>query len=265
MSFFPDIFVGMLSFTQLPVGTKLAGVFEAMARVSTNSADRASTTGGLRLTEAGWDRREEEWRHQVEVLDLELAQIERQILGAERRRDVALRELNNHAAPDRPVPRGAGLPARQVHQPRAVPLAPAGDRGVVPDDVRAGAARRPAGAARVQLRARPHHAGDFVPARPGTTCARDCSPATACSSACDEWRRPTSTPTSGEYELTKHVSLRLHFPLEFLRLQATGSCEIEVPEWMFDLDYPGHYMRRIKNVTVTIPCVVGPYTGVHAG
>jgi hypothetical protein len=32
---------------------------------------------------------------------------------------------------------------------------------------------------------------------------------------------------------------------------------------MFDLDYPGHYMRRIKNVTMTIPCVVGPYTGVH--
>ena len=32
---------------------------------------------------------------------------------------------------------------------------------------------------------------------------------------------------------------------------------------MFDLDYPGHYMRRIKNVTLTIPCVTGPYTGVH--
>jgi hypothetical protein len=32
---------------------------------------------------------------------------------------------------------------------------------------------------------------------------------------------------------------------------------------MYDLDYPGHYMRRIRNVTVTIPCVTGPYTGVH--
>jgi hypothetical protein len=32
---------------------------------------------------------------------------------------------------------------------------------------------------------------------------------------------------------------------------------------MFDLDYPGHYMRRIKNVTFTIPCITGPYTGVH--
>jgi hypothetical protein len=66
-----------------------------------------------------------------------------------------------------------------------------------------------------------------------------------------------------EYELTKHCSLRLNFPLEFLRLKATGCCEIEIPEWMFDLDYPGQYMRRIRNVSLTIPCVAGPYTGVH--
>jgi hypothetical protein len=66
-----------------------------------------------------------------------------------------------------------------------------------------------------------------------------------------------------EHELTKHFSLRLNFPLEFLRLKATGCCEIELPEWMFDLDYPGHHMRRIRNVSLTIPCVVGPYTGVH--
>jgi len=66
-----------------------------------------------------------------------------------------------------------------------------------------------------------------------------------------------------EYELTKHISLRLHIPEAFLQLKLTGYCEIDIPEWMFDLDYPGHYMRRIKNVTLTIPCVVGPYTGVH--
>ena len=55
----------------------------------------------------------------------------------------------------------------------------------------------------------------------------------------------------------------MHFPMAFLALQAAGSAEIELPEWLFDLDYPGHYMRRIKNVSLTIPAVVGPYTGVH--
>jgi Tc toxin complex TcA C-terminal TcB-binding domain len=66
-----------------------------------------------------------------------------------------------------------------------------------------------------------------------------------------------------EYELTKQISLRLHFPAAFLQLRTMGRCEIEIPEWMFDMNFPGHYMRRIKNVSLTIPCVTGPYTGVH--
>ena len=66
-----------------------------------------------------------------------------------------------------------------------------------------------------------------------------------------------------EYELTKHISLQRDFPLAFLKLKTTGRCEVGLPEWMFDLDYPGQFMRRIKNVTLTIPCVTGPYTGVH--
>src|SRR5204863_8269721 len=31
----------------------------------------------------------------------------------------------------------------------------------------------------------------------------------------------------------------------------------------FDIDFPGHYMRRVKSVSLTIPAVVGPYTGVN--
>ena len=66
-----------------------------------------------------------------------------------------------------------------------------------------------------------------------------------------------------EYELSEHFSLRLHFPFAFLQLKILRWCEIELPEWMFDLHYPGHYMERIKNLSLTIPCVVGPYVGVH--
>jgi hypothetical protein len=65
-----------------------------------------------------------------------------------------------------------------------------------------------------------------------------------------------------EFELTKHVSLRQLNPLALLALKATGSCEVSVPEWLFDLDGPGHYIRRIKNVSLSIPSVTGPYTSV---
>ena len=66
-----------------------------------------------------------------------------------------------------------------------------------------------------------------------------------------------------EYELTKHISLRQLDPLALLNLKTNGGCEISLPEWLFDLDAPGHYMRRIKNVSLSIPAVIGPYTGVN--
>lgn len=65
-----------------------------------------------------------------------------------------------------------------------------------------------------------------------------------------------------EYELTRHVSLRQLDPVALLTLKDTGSCDITLPEWLFDLDGPGHYMRRIKSVSLSIPSVTGPYTSV---
>ena len=66
-----------------------------------------------------------------------------------------------------------------------------------------------------------------------------------------------------EYELTKHVSLRQLDPLALLALKATGVCDVTLPEWLFDLDCPGHYMRRIRSVGFSVPCVVGPYASVN--
>ncbi|MFJ2256990.1 neuraminidase-like domain-containing protein [Streptomyces sp. NPDC087844] len=65
-----------------------------------------------------------------------------------------------------------------------------------------------------------------------------------------------------EYELTKHVSLALLDPVALLRLRQNGECFIDIPESAFDLDYPGHYFRRLKTVGLTIPCVTGPATTV---
>jgi peptidoglycan hydrolase-like protein with peptidoglycan-binding domain len=68
---------------------------------------------------------------------------------------------------------------------------------------------------------------------------------------------------SREYELTKHVSLRTLAPNALWELKTTGECIIDLSETLFDMDYPGHYMRRIKSVSITIPAIVGPFTGVN--
>jgi hypothetical protein len=65
-----------------------------------------------------------------------------------------------------------------------------------------------------------------------------------------------------EYELTKYISLAQLDPIALLKLRQNGECFVDIPETVFDMDYPGHYFRRIKTVGLSIPCTVGPYTTI---
>jgi hypothetical protein len=66
-----------------------------------------------------------------------------------------------------------------------------------------------------------------------------------------------------ELELTKHVSLLQVDPLALISLRETGFCTFRLPEELFDMDGPGHYMRRIKDLALTVPCVAGPFTSIN--
>ena len=65
-----------------------------------------------------------------------------------------------------------------------------------------------------------------------------------------------------DFEIAKVTSLRQVDPMALLQLRDSGTCEFALPEILFDMDYPGHYLRKIKSVSLTIPCVVGPYTNL---
>ncbi len=262
MDMVPDLFVGTVDFAQIPIGTKLAGMFKTIARISNTLADIATSTASLDLIEGGFDRRLQDWVHQVQVLDIQIEQTELQILGAERRRNQSLRELNvqermiEQATETLDILRDKFtnhafylfLQKQTADQYRMV-------YGLALNEAHE--------AERAFNFERGHTTHKFI--------------------GCGDWDNLHEGMLAGErlqfdlarmekayldhncreYELTKHISLRLSFPLEFLRLKLTGRCDIEIPEWMFDLDYPGQYMRRIRNVSLTIPCVAGPYNEVH--
>ena len=67
-----------------------------------------------------------------------------------------------------------------------------------------------------------------------------------------------------ELEITKPISLATINGDALQDLREQGFCEFELPEVLFDLDFPGHYFRRIRGVRITIPCVTGPHTSVSA-
>lgn len=67
------------------------------------------------------------------------------------------------------------------------------------------------------------------------------------------------------FEIQKTISLKqLVDPKVFNNLIENGSCIFDITEKDFDLDYPGHYCRQIKTVSLSFPVLIGPYQNIHA-
>jgi hypothetical protein len=65
-----------------------------------------------------------------------------------------------------------------------------------------------------------------------------------------------------EYELFKKISLARIDPFALLQLQRAGECYVSVPEALFELDHPSHYMRRLRSVRLSVVGNTGPFDAV---
>jgi hypothetical protein len=62
---------------------------------------------------------------------------------------------------------------------------------------------------------------------------------------------------------TIQVNLSQVNPMALARLKATGSCDFELTEAFWDRHAPELYFRRFLSVSVSVPAVVSPFSGVH--
>jgi hypothetical protein len=265
----PDTYIGGAGVYGSPVnvelitgGTKQASSSSSGAKILNTIADATNTLAGVSSTEGGWSRRSEEWQFQVDLITIEIQQIKRQQLASWRRRHVALRELNNHQQQmehsaevqnflrDRFTKQELYLflqleTAAQYHQMYEIAMKVA----------------RQAQEAFWYERADTRK--EFLSSIQWNNLHEGLLVGEQLDLALHSMEQAYMDLNCREYEITKSFSLRLHFPRAFLLLKTTGYCELELPEWMFDLDYPGQYLRRIRNITVSVPVVAGPYTGIH--
>jgi Tc toxin complex TcA C-terminal TcB-binding domain/Neuraminidase-like domain/Salmonella virulence plasmid 28.1kDa A protein len=65
-------------------------------------------------------------------------------------------------------------------------------------------------------------------------------------------------------EIQRTISLLQLDPVALIALRNTGECIFALPERLFDQDYPGHYARKIKTLSVTLPLIIGPSQNVKA-
>ncbi|UCG37083.1 MAG: hypothetical protein JSV64_02075, partial [Candidatus Bathyarchaeota archaeon] len=74
--------------------------------------------------------------------------------------------------------------------------------------------------------------------------------------AFETWKR--------KLQLTKTISLARLAPAEFQKFRETGMLRFDTPMVLFDQDFPGHYLRLIKQVRVSVIALVPPAQGIHA-
>lgn len=65
-------------------------------------------------------------------------------------------------------------------------------------------------------------------------------------------------------QLTKTISLARLFPVEFQRFRETGILKFRTQMELFDRDFPGHYLRLIKRVRVSVIALIPPSNGIRA-
>jgi hypothetical protein len=65
-------------------------------------------------------------------------------------------------------------------------------------------------------------------------------------------------------QLTKTISLASLAPIEFQQFRETGVLSFRTPMDLFDRDFPGHYLRLMKRVLVSVIALIPPTQGIRA-
>ncbi|UQA60397.1 neuraminidase-like domain-containing protein [Polyangium aurulentum] len=266
MALVPQFHIGMTG--PLPTlktetgGRSIGAAVGAIGEAASAVASYLSTEAELAGTAASHERRWAEWKLQERMAEKELLQIDRQILAAEIRLDIAQKELANHDLQIKNAKEVEEYLRDKYTNEELYDWMITQISGVYFQGYKLA----------YDLAKRAERAFQFELAQPDTSFVTfgywDSlkKGLLAGEKLQHDLRRMEVAyleQNKREYEITKHVSLAEIDPLALLELREKGSCEVELPEWLFDRDWPGHYMRRIKSVSLTVPVVNGPYAGVN--
>jgi hypothetical protein len=242
-------------------GSHMGAAVSAMGALFSTLASNASFQGGRSATVAGYQRRFDEWAFQSNFAAKELEQIDRQIAVALIRVAVAEQELKNHEqqirnAQDIDRLMREKFSDQQLYQWMTRQTSTLYFRAY---QLAYDLAKRAERAYRYELGLAD---SNFVQYGYWDTLRKGLMAGEQLQLDLRRLEQDYLERNKRELEITKQISLRQLDPIALIALRATGECQIDVPEWLFDLDFPGHYFRRLKSVAITVPCVVGPYTDV---
>jgi hypothetical protein len=236
-------------------GRAVAEGLNAVAAYNEMAAARAGV-------EASNQRRAEEWKHQIETARLELTQIEKNVTAAEIRRDIAKHSLTVH---EQTVSQSEEMfeffrekfssvdryRLLQKELRRLYRMSYNSTLALARMVEQAYRAERPGDDTLLTL---DYWDGQSAGLLAGERLLLDLH----------RLERQFIERNYRELEVEHSFSLAQFAPEALDTLRLTGECRFVIPEWFFDLTYPGQYRRRLKAVRVTLPCVTGPQVNVGA-
>ncbi len=243
-------------------GLQASSAASATARVLSALSSLANAGSSMAGSIASYQRRQEEWDHQAQLAENDLEQFDQQIAGANARLAIARRELENHE--------------QQIANAREISdyLHDKFTNQELYEWMLEQAAMLHFQSYLLAVDVARQTEGSFHYER---------MPLKTTFLAFEQWNDLGGALMAGErlqhdlrrmeksfldlntreIEITKHISLAQVDPVALLLLRQNGECFVSLPEHLFDKDHPGHYLRRIKSVSLSIPSVVGPYTSIN--
>lgn len=265
----PKVEAGMsgplpITVAEIISGAKLAAALSMISTVTAQASGIKSKTANIVGTKASYDRRQEEWDFQAELATRDIEQIDQQIAAAQIRVAMAEKDLKVHQQQiDNTEMQLAYLQSKYTNQQLYSWMV--GQLSKIyreAYDLAFDLAKRAEKSLNYELglplatpRVIQHGYWDSL--RKGLLAGDKLM------LAINHLEDKYVQLNKRELELTKHISLHQWAPEALLQLKTTGNCQLNIPEWWFDIDYPGHYLRRIKALTISIPCIVGPNTNVN--
>lgn len=258
----PELTIGAFSAGAQTGGHNYSENASKGAKALTELANINSTIGTMAGINAGFKRRAADWGLQLKISEKEITQLNQQITAAEIRKAIAEVDLNNHKlqlrnAQDMDTAMREKYTNEELYDWMIGQISFSYFQAY---KLACDIAKRAERCYQYELAIEPTNfiqAGYWDNLKKGLLAGEQL--------IYDIKRMETSylEKNKRQLELTKHISLAMLAPDQLVQLKQTGKCDgIDLGEWLFDMDYPGHYMRRIKSVSISIPCVAGPYTTI---
>jgi len=261
----PEFSVGPTSVEATTGGSHVGSALEAASRALNSWSSVANTAAAMSATMGGYQRRKDDWKLQEDLAAKETEQIDRQILAAEIRKAIAEQDLRNH---DLQIKHAKEVDAQMrtkftnrelyswmISQISAVYF----QSYQMAYDI----AKRAERCYTFELGKQGNPDPGLLQPLYWDSLKKGLLAGEKLHYDLKRMEVAYLDQNKREYEITKSISLATLDPIELIKLKQSGACDVELPEVLFDMDYPGHYMRRIKSLSLTIPCVTGPYTGVN--